>query len=147
MIECEKISIEHFLDKPGTFGESHMTALGWWLVILSAALQVAGTLLLRAGVDRAGGFVVRVVDAPSGLMRLACQPLFDIGFILYGLAALVWFRVLSTQPLSTAYPLLVSLTFMFVTIGAVTIFQEVMTFSKVFGLIIILIGIFIMSKG
>lgn len=124
-----------------------MTTLGWWLVVLSAGLQVAGTLMLRIGVDRAGGFAIKLADAPNGLLRLAGQPLFDIGFILYGVAALVWFRVISTQPLSTAYPLLVSLTFMFVTLGAVTLFQESMTFTKVLGLVIILVGIFIMSKG
>ncbi|MEZ4683750.1 MAG: hypothetical protein R2932_57030 [Caldilineaceae bacterium] len=124
-----------------------MTVLGWWLVLLSAGLQVAGTLLLRAGVDRAGGFAIKWADAPQGLLRLASQPLFDIGFVLYGLAALVWFRVLSTQPLSTAYPLLVSLTFMLVSLGAVVLFEEALTMTKVLGLVVILIGILIMSRG
>ena len=122
-----------------------MTVVGWVLVLFSAGLQVAGTLLLRAGVDRAGGFATSLAEVPQGLLRLASQPAFDIGFILYGLAALVWFRVLATQPLSLAYPLLVSLTFLFVTLGAVTLFQEAMTARKVIGLAIILAGIFIMA--
>jgi multidrug transporter EmrE-like cation transporter len=119
-----------------------MTLAGWWLVLMSAGLQVAGTLMLRSGVDRAGGFAGRLADVPAGLLRLAGQPIFDIGFIFYGLAALVWFRVLATQPLSRAYPLLVSLTFLFVTLGAVTLFQESMTVRKLAGLTIILVGIF-----
>jgi multidrug transporter EmrE-like cation transporter len=124
-----------------------MTAMGWWLVLLSAGLQVAGTLMLRAGVDQAGGFAVKLLEAPVGLLRLISQPVFDIGFIFYGLAALVWFRVLSTQPLSIAYPLLVSLTFLFVTLGAVTLFQETLSPIKVGGVVVIFIGIVMMSKG
>ena len=122
-----------------------MTVIGWWLVFLSAGLQVAGTLLLRSGVDRAGGFAESLSEVPGGLLRLASQPIFDLGFILYGLAALVWFRVLSSQPLSLAYPLLVSLTFLFVTLGAATLFQESITARKLVGLAIILIGIFIVG--
>lgn len=124
-----------------------MTASGWWLVLLSAGLQVAGTLLLRAGVDRASGFALKLTEALQGILRLIGQPLFAVGFIFYGLAALVWFRVLSTQPLSIAYPLLVSLTFLFVTLGAVTLFQETLSPIKVGGLVVILIGIVMMSKG
>jgi multidrug transporter EmrE-like cation transporter len=124
-----------------------MTMIGWWLVLLSAGLQVTGTLLLRSGVDRAGGFAESLAEVPNGLLRLASQPIFDLGFILYGLAALVWFRVLATQPLSTAYPLLVSLTFMFVTLGATILFQESITSYKLIGLGVVLVGILIISRG
>jgi len=124
-----------------------MTLVGWVLVLLAAGFQVAATLLLRAGVDRAGGFAESIAEVPQGLLRLAGQPLFDFGFILYGVAALVWFRVLSTQPLSIAYPLLVSLTFVFVTLGAIFLFKETMTSYKIIGLIIILAGIFVMGRG
>ena len=124
-----------------------MTILGWWLVVLSAGLQVAGTLLLRGGIDRAGGFGSSLSEVPASILRLAKQPLFLIGFILYGMAALVWFRVIATQPLSTAYPLLVSLTFIFVTLGAVILFQESFTWLKLIGLVIILTGIFMVGRG
>ena len=124
-----------------------MSAIGWWLVLLSAGLQVTGTLMLRAGVDRAGGLAVKLADAPKGLLRLASEPLFDVGFVFYALAALVWFRVLSTQPLSVAYPLLVSVTFIFVTLGAVTLFHETLTPTKLGGLVMLLMGIFLMSRG
>ena len=95
--------------------------------------------------DRAGGFAETLAGVPQGLLRLAGQPVFDIGFVLYGLAALVWFRVLSTQPLSLAYPVLVSLTFMFVSIGAAILFQEPVTARKLIGLAVILIGILVVG--
>ena len=53
-----------------------MTPIGWLLVMLSAGLQVAATLLLRSGIDRAGGFAERLADVPIGVIRLINQPLF-----------------------------------------------------------------------
>lgn len=123
-----------------------MTLRGWWLVLLSAGLTVAANLMLRAGIDRAGGFPGRLGGLPKALLHLAGQPLFDLGFILYGLAALVWFRIVATEPLSTAYPVLVSVTFIFITLGAVALFQESLTWRKLVGLIIILLGVFIIGR-
>jgi len=77
---------------------------------------------------------------------LVGQPVFDIGFILYGLAALLWFHVIATEPLSLAYPLLVALAFLVVTAGAVLVFHGPITWHKVLGLTIILVGIFIVGK-
>ena len=124
-----------------------MTSMGWILVLMSAGLQVSGTLLLRGGIDKAGGFGSSLAEVPISLFRLASQPLFLVGFILYGLAALVWFRVIATQPLSTAYPLLVSLTFIFVTLGAVILYHESLTWPKIIGLGIILFGVFLVGRG
>jgi len=123
-----------------------MTPRGWWLVLLSAGLTVAANLMLRMGIDRAGGFPGRLGGLANALLRLAGQPLFDLGFILYGLAALVWFRIVATELLSIAYPVLVSVTFIFITLGAVALFQEALTWRKVIGLIMILFGVFIIGR-
>jgi multidrug transporter EmrE-like cation transporter len=123
-----------------------VTARGWILLLVSAGFTVAANLLLRSGLDRAGGFAESLNDLPHAILRLANQPLFDLGFILYGLAALIWFQVIASEPLSMAYPVLVSLTFLFVTLGAVAIFQESLSWRKIIGLAIILLGIFIIGK-
>ena len=120
---------------------------GWSLVVLSACLQAAATLLLRAGVGRAGGLGGTLGTLPQAALRLAGQPLFVAGALLYALAALVWFRVLASEPLSTAYPLLVSLTFLIVTAGAAGLFQESLNPRKLAGMAILLIGIGIVSSG
>jgi multidrug transporter EmrE-like cation transporter len=119
---------------------------GWWIVLLTAGLQSAANLLLRRGILLAGGFPDRLADLWSGLLRLAAQPLFDIGFILYGLSALVWFRAIATLQLSSAYPLLVAMSFILVTAGAVLLFQEPFTWRKALGAVIIVSGIFLMGK-
>ncbi len=107
---------------------------------------MAANLMLRAGIDAAGGFALDgVMGIFNTLMKLFLQPLFVIGFAIYFLASVVWFRVVATEPLSLAYPLLVSLTFTLVTAGAILFFSEPLSLRKVVGLAVILIGILIAS--
>lgn len=124
-----------------------MTMRGWSLVLLSALLTVGANLLLRTGIQRANAFAGNLAQLPHELLRLAGQPLFDLGFILYAGAALVWFRVVAKEPLSTAYPLLVSITFLLVTLSAAALFHEPMTWRKLVGLGVVLAGILLISGG
>jgi multidrug transporter EmrE-like cation transporter len=123
-----------------------MSTQGLLLVITSALLTVAANLMLRASVLRAGG-----LSLTAGIFRqlgdLAHQPLFVTGVFLYGLAALVWFQVLSVEKLSTSYPLLVSLTFVMVTLGAMVFFKEQVSAGKLFGVGLCLAGVFVVARA
>jgi undecaprenyl phosphate-alpha-L-ara4N flippase subunit ArnE len=114
---------------------------------MSVGLTVVANLLLRAGLDRAGGFPARVAEIPAGLLRLGAQPFFDLGMALYVAAMLVWFRVLATLQLTLAYPIVMSLNFVLVTLAAVMLFRESFSMLKAIGLIVILAGIYILSRG
>ena len=123
-----------------------LSATGAALVLLTAALTMAANLMLRAGIDAAGGFSgSSAVAMIRSLVHLFVHPLFTVGFITYALASVVWFRVVATEPLSVAYPILVSLTFMLVTTGAVVLFNEPLSLRKILGLLVILGGILIIS--
>lgn len=124
-----------------------MTRTGLLLVILSALSTVAANLLMRTGVTRAGGFGVGSRPIFHQALELGQQPLFVIGVLLYGFAALVWFRVLSTEDLSSSYPLLISLTFVLVTLGAVILFRENLNAQKVVGLAVILTGVVLVARA
>lgn len=113
----------------------------------SALLTVGANLLIRTGVHRAGGFPSAIRQVPRGVLRLIAQPSFDLGFALYAFASLVWFRVIATEPLSLAYPILMSVTFVLVSVGASLLFREGMTLQKSLGLLVIVIGILIASGG
>lgn len=111
-------------------------------------MTVAANLALRTGIGLAGGF------RPTGMATLATefvkvlrQPYFLAGFIIYFLAALPWFRVIATEPLSIAYPVLVGLTFVLVTSGAVLVFREPVSAQRIVGLGIILSGIVIAATA
>ena len=110
-----------------------MSVHGLLLVLLTAGLTMVANLLLRAG------------EAVSALVRLFLEPSFTGGFVLYFLASVVWFRVVATEPMSVAYPVLVSCTFTLVTAGAVVLFGEPLTRRQVVGLAVILAGIVLVS--
>ena len=124
-----------------------MTVLGWWLVLMSAGLAVMANLLMRAGVDRAGGFGIDLARIHLSLLGLAMQPMFDAGLALYVLASLVWFRVLSSEPLSVAYPVMTSVTFFLVSVGGVVLFRESLNVCKATGLVVIVLGIVLVSRS
>jgi multidrug transporter EmrE-like cation transporter len=123
-----------------------MSRLGLLLLAASAVLTTIANLALRAGLDRAGGFRPDgLVTAVAEFARLLCEPLFAGGFFLYFVAALVWFRVMAYEPLSTAYPVMVGLIFVMVSIGAFFFFSEQVSIRKLIGLAVILAGIAIAS--
>jgi multidrug transporter EmrE-like cation transporter len=124
-----------------------MTRQGVLLVVLAAAMTVAGNLMMREGVVRSGGLSLQFATLTKDLARLARQPLLDVGVILYALASLVWFRIISTENLNSSYPLLVSLTFLFVTLGATLLFKEPLSLQKLAGIGVILFGIILVSTA
>jgi len=124
-----------------------MTTVGLWLVILSAVCTAVANLMMRRGVLNLGHFQLSAAAMKTQVLALAQQPLFVIGFVLYGVAALIWFRVLASEPLSSSYPLLVSLTFLLVTVGAMLLFGEKVNALKLAGLFVILIGILLVSRA
>lgn len=118
-----------------------MTHSPWLLTALAAACTAVANLSLRAGVLRAGGFEV------SRWRALLAQPWFLLGFGFYGLAALIWFRVLSIAEVSATYPVLVSATFVLVAVGSYFVFREQISFLRVAGMLVILAGIAIMTRS
>jgi undecaprenyl phosphate-alpha-L-ara4N flippase subunit ArnE len=122
-----------------------MTTQGILLVILAALMTVAGNLMMREGIVRAGGLSLAFPTLARESAHLVRQPLFDLGLLLYGLASLVWFRIISTENLNSSYPLLVSLTFLFVTLGATLLFREPLSLQKAVGLGLVLLGIVLVA--
>lgn len=116
------------------------------LVLLTALLTMGANLLLRTGIDAAGGFAIAGLSGTArALIGLFRQPLFDVGFALYFLASVVWFRVVATEPLSLAYPVLVSCTFALVTGGAAVAFGEPIARHQLLGMAVIVAGIVLVS--
>ena len=123
-----------------------MSFRGISLVALAAITTVAGNLLMRGGVLRSGGLKLSTETLLPQLFALATQPMFAAGAFLYGLSAIVWFSVISTEQLSSAYPVLVSMTFVMVTAGSVLFFAERVSAAKGAGILLILTGIWIVAS-
>jgi drug/metabolite transporter (DMT)-like permease len=124
-----------------------MTATGIVLVAIAAVLTAAANILLRVGVLRAGGFGASERGIAADLFALLQDPLFVLGGTLYALAALVWFRVISTEYLSAAYVLLIASTFVLVAVGGRFLLHEPFTLQRTIGLFVILVGIMISAHA
>jgi multidrug transporter EmrE-like cation transporter len=120
-----------------------VTLVGFLLLLSAAMCMAVANVLMKTGIARAGGFDPSV----NALLRLVGQPLFMGGFLLSGLAALMWFRILATQKLSTCYPLFVSITYALITLGAVYFLHERVSAQKIVGLAIIIAGITTVARG
>jgi multidrug transporter EmrE-like cation transporter len=116
-------------------------------IVLSAMLTVAANLMMRYGLVRCGGFVLRDGGVAGLVVRLLGQPFFLLGFLCYGMAALVWFKVLSIAEVSSSYPMLVGLTFVLVTVGAILLFNESVSVLKVTGILVVLAGIILIARA
>jgi multidrug transporter EmrE-like cation transporter len=116
-------------------------------VVASAGLTALANLFLRHGLLKSGGLAVRHGDWLAGWGATLWQPAFIAGIVLYGLAALVWFYALSVTEVSTGYPVLVGLTFVLVTIGAVLVFRESLNLLKLGGIVLILAGILLVARA
>jgi multidrug transporter EmrE-like cation transporter len=124
-----------------------MTTAGMLLVMAAAVLSAGSNLLLRIGVLRAGGLGTSDRGLAADLVALLQDPLFLSGCMLYGVAALVWFRVISSEYLSIAYVLLVASTFILVAAGGRVFLHEPLTVQRTIGFAVILIGIAITAHA
>ena len=120
-----------------------MTVTGFLLLLLAAASMALANLLLKVGIADAGGFNF----SPANLLRVLWQPAVIGGLFISVAAAVVWFRVLSTQKLSTCYPIFVSLTYTLITCGAILFLHERVSAQKLLGLLIIVSGIAMVFLG
>ena len=120
-----------------------MTLAGFMLLVITALFMTAANLLMKTGIMAGGGF------SPSvwALVRLCRQPAFVFGFALSGIAAVVWFRILATQKLSTCYPLFVGLTYSLMALSSFYFLHEKISVQKMAGFVAIVAGIAAVARG
>ena len=114
------------------------------LVLISVVLGAFGQVFMKMGLK----------DNPITLTQLFSTKLFStifqkyvfIGVFLYLVAVLIWFVVLSNAELSYAYPL-ISLAYIITAILAVIFFGENVTTFRWLGIILILVGVFFVTRS
>lgn len=81
----------------------------------------------------------------SSFISLAISPYFLGGAILYVIATGLWLIILSKLPLSIAYPSQ-SISYVLGTIAAYYLFQETVQATQWVGILVIIIGVFLIAK-
>jgi len=117
------------------------------LLFTSVIFNVTANILLKTGVTRSGGIAAETTRLFSSISSVILSPFIITGLALYGLSFLIWLRVLSFNDLSRAYPIFATIVFLFTTLGSIKFLNEDISLMRVVGILIMLIGIFIVSRS
>ncbi|MEW6387176.1 MAG: EamA family transporter [Thermodesulfobacteriota bacterium] len=116
------------------------------LIVLDVTLNVAGQLSLKHGMSKLGNFSLSLPTLVSVFLRAAISPYVLLGLLCYGLGFMVWLIVLAKAEVSYAYPL-ISLGYVFTAILAWQLFGEAVTLTRMAGIIITCIGVFLIARS
>ena len=116
--------------------------------LLCASLVVgANSILKMALVNKGFSWRGSFVGLGRDLLHLLSFPLIWVGTLLFIAANVLWLMILATQKLGIAYPLQIALVFLFSTMSSILLFGEKPTAISVAGLVLIVSGVLLISKG
>ncbi len=109
----------------------------WFFVAAAGCLSTVGNLCLK-----------KASMASSGLnfIGLIFQPYFIGGMFFYGINVILFATALQHLEVSKAYPVLAAIGFSTLSILAAMIFRETLSSLNYLGLLVIVIGIFLVSR-
>lgn len=113
------------------------------LIIISALINTAAQLLLKAGADRLKLLSGATFDAL--VLGLITNPYLLLGGVCYVGSVGVWIVVLSRVPVSFAYPM-VSIGYITTAIAAALILNEYLSFTRIVGILIIIFGVYLITR-
>jgi len=109
-------------------------------------LTVYGQIIMKWRIQEFGSLPIGAFEKIRFLLTLLLDPAILSGFAAAFLAGLAWMAALSKFDLSHAYPIL-SLNFVLVLLLSAWLLNEPMTWQKMVGVIMIVIGTIIASQG
>jgi len=116
------------------------------LIFLDVVLNVAGQLSLKYGMSQFGNFSLSLSTLPPIFLRAATNPNILLGLVCYGLGFMVWLIVLAKAEVSYAYPL-ISLGYVFTAILARVLFGEAVSFTRMAGILVTCLGVFLIARS
>ena len=116
------------------------------IALVAILLLVGGQTLLKVGLNVIGGISLFEGNPVGSLLGLFRTPWIILGFVCYGISAILWLDVLSKLDFSLAFPL-VSLTYVFALIIGRFIFHETVGLDRIVGVLLILGGLFFVVRS
>ena len=115
-------------------------------ILATIAFTVYGQLILKWRIATMGPLPTNVVGKVSFLVSLLFDPLIASGFAAALVASFAWMAAMTKFELSHAYPFM-SMNFVFVLLLSGWLLNEPITFQKVFGVALIVLGTVVASSG
>lgn len=123
-----------------------MSALSFMLVMTGVLLNAAAQLLLKAGTNSVGTFAFSLENALPVGWKLATEPHIVGGLACYVVSVIVWIMALSRVEVSIAYPML-SVGYVVNAIAAWYLFGEAVTPTRLAGIGIIILGVYVVARS
>ena len=123
-----------------------MSALSFTLVMCGVLLNAVAQLLLKAGTNAVGAFDFSAANVLPVGWKLATQPFIVAGLACYVISVVVWIMALSRVEVSIAYPML-SVGYVLNAAAAWYLFGEAVTVTRMVGIGIIILGVFIVARS
>jgi len=115
------------------------------LIILSVLFNTAAQIALKAGMLQIGHFNFTWENLIPIILKIIASPWIILGMMIYVGSVSVWLLVLSRTPISIAYPM-ASLGYITSAIAAYYLWGEDLTLMRIAGIIVILVGVYMVAK-
>jgi multidrug transporter EmrE-like cation transporter len=123
-----------------------MTAISFTLLLAGVLLNATAQLLLKAGTNAVGQFEFSAANAVPVGMKLAFEPHILGGIACYVVSVVVWILALSRVEVSVAYPML-SIGYLVNAVAAYYLFGEAVSATRLVGIGVIILGVFIVARS
>lgn len=119
--------------------------MGYLYIFITLVLTVYGQMILKWRLNQFTDWPLSFAGKAIFLVKSIFDPFIFSSFFSAFLASLFWMAALKEFELSKAYPMM-SLSFIFVLILSFFFLGETMSFQKIAGTILVLVGIFLISN-
>lgn len=123
-----------------------MSLFNFGCILVGVLLNALAQLFLKAGTNALGVLRIGPEGIVSTLLKIGLQPYITCGLICYVFSVAIWIVALSKVPVSIAYPML-SIGYVVNAFAAYYLFGESISAQKIFGISIIIVGVFVVSKA
>ncbi|WP_032112920.1 SMR family transporter [Candidatus Paracaedibacter symbiosus] len=123
-----------------------ITTHPYFIVCICVFLNVASQLLLKMGINSIGHFEINADNLVTVGLKAAVNPNIIIGLFLFGLSFILWLVVLSRMEVSLAYPLL-SMGYIITPFMSYFLLNETFSLSRILGICVIIVGVYIVSRS
>ena len=122
-----------------------MSSVVFILILLTIVLNTIGQLALKAGMIAIGYFDFTWNNIIPILSKVLFSPWIIIGIIIYTVSIFTWLMVLSRTQVCIAYPLS-SIGYIVTAVAAYCLWDEYLSLTKILGILVILIGVYLIAK-
>ena len=123
-----------------------MNLLSFSLILTGVLLNAGAQLLLKAGTNAVGHFEFSRDNIWPVGWQLATEPHIMGGLAFYVISVVVWIMALSRVEVSIAYPML-SIGYVVNAMAAWWLFGEAVSLTRLAGIGVIIVGVYIVSRS